>query len=100
MNIIILLSDAPGFCNFLPYVGYQLEKHGNRVIYIADSSHVYFIAKKYHPKIKIERLDLFTNKILNNEFEINRGAFADWERIECIIKGGGRIKNRFIKNLN
>lgn len=82
-TILILLSDAPGFCAFFPCVGDKLEELGHKVIYAVDSSHAEFIARNSRSDIKIFNLCDTPSKAEQAPYKINMGAMADWERLDC-----------------
>lgn len=82
-TILILLSDAPGFCAFFPCVGDRLEELGHKVIYAVDSSHAEFIVRNSRSNLEIFSLCDTPSIAEQAPYRFNSGAIADWERLDC-----------------
>ena len=98
-TFLFLLSDAPGFCEFFPMVGAELQRQGHDVIYASDSNHVTFMAKHFHPTLKIAELSDFATRRSETSFVINRGGLADWERVIHFFKPDAKAKAAFKFNM-
>jgi len=98
-TFLFLLSDAPGFCEFFPMVGAELQLQGHDVIYASDSTHVTFLARHFHPTLQIAELSLFATQRSETDFVINRGGLADWERVIRFFKPNAKAKAAFKFNM-
>jgi len=98
-KFLFLLSDAPGFCEFFPFVGAALERHGHEVIYASDSSHVTYLAKFFHPGIKVFNLFDFDLPADRIPMRINRGSLADWERALYYYGNSSGVERQFKLNI-
>ncbi|WP_354689767.1 hypothetical protein [Lentibacter algarum] len=98
-TFLFLLSDAPGFCEFFPMVGAELQRQGHDVIYASDSNHVTFLARHFHPTLRISELGDFATRRSETPFIINRGGLADWERVIHFFKPDAKAKAAFKFNM-
>lgn len=98
-TFLFLLSDAPGFCEFFPMVGAELQRQGHDVIYASDSNHVTFLARHFHPTLQIAELGDFATQRSETAFVINRGGLADWERVIHFFKPDAKAKAAFKFNM-